>query len=382
MAATPSASVRTVDAGRPSATPTAATAAIPAARSTEGSARVTRAKPASTASVATSRGPKDRRDSSGASDHHDEGDVLPRHGQQVRQAGGPEGVGHVGRLRPVVAEGEARQQAALALGQHLGARRQRAAQAVGRGARRVARTPPDDGVDHQAARDVPVADEALVRPGTLHRADHRHPLPREAVVERGGGRGAGHRPQPAVPETHVDADAAPPVGIGVAHERHLPPHRPGVERGVEARHAALTEGGGEERQAGAHQRGRRGVRAPTERPRCDDHRRTRRQRHRREVAVDRDEGGGEDDGAEHDRPPIAHVEPPIRLASRRAPPAPTVTPWPGRGAARAWPRRCRARRAGRRPRRRDRSPRGGRRSPRPSPGRPRAAPRARPATRG
>ena len=33
-------------------------------------------------------------------------------------------------------------------------------------------------------------------------------------------------------EPHVDADAPPPVGIGVAHERHLGPHRPGVQRCV------------------------------------------------------------------------------------------------------------------------------------------------------
>jgi len=65
MAATPSASVRADEAGRPSAVPTAATAAIAVARSTEGSARVTRANIARPASVAPSRGPNRSRASTG-----------------------------------------------------------------------------------------------------------------------------------------------------------------------------------------------------------------------------------------------------------------------------------------------------------------------------
>jgi hypothetical protein len=65
MAATPRASVRSADVGRPSARPTAATDAIAVARKTDGSARVRRVNAASTASVTTSRGPKRRRISSG-----------------------------------------------------------------------------------------------------------------------------------------------------------------------------------------------------------------------------------------------------------------------------------------------------------------------------
>jgi hypothetical protein len=66
MAATPNASVRTVEVGRPSAAPTAATDAMATARSTEGSARVTSANKASTASVAANRGPNRSRVSRGA----------------------------------------------------------------------------------------------------------------------------------------------------------------------------------------------------------------------------------------------------------------------------------------------------------------------------
>ena len=66
MAATPRASARSVEAGRPIAAPTAATDAMAVARSTDGSARVSNAKPTSTARVTASRGPKRSRDSTGA----------------------------------------------------------------------------------------------------------------------------------------------------------------------------------------------------------------------------------------------------------------------------------------------------------------------------
>lgn len=64
--ATPSASARSVDAGRPTAEPTAATDAMAVARSTDGSHRVSSANPASTARVATNRGPNRSRLSTGA----------------------------------------------------------------------------------------------------------------------------------------------------------------------------------------------------------------------------------------------------------------------------------------------------------------------------
>ena len=112
---TPRARVRRVEAGRPSAVPTAATPAIAVARSTDGSARVSSAKPASTAIVARKAGAEPQPRQHRGGDHQREGDVLPRYGEKVGEAGGPEGVGHVRRLGPVVAEGDAGEKAAVAL---------------------------------------------------------------------------------------------------------------------------------------------------------------------------------------------------------------------------------------------------------------------------
>ena len=159
----------------------------------------------------------------------------------MRQAGRLEGIGHVCGLRPVIAQREPRQQAALALGQHLRAGGQGAAQPVGRRAGGPAGTPPDNRVDDEAAGDVPVAEEALVRPGPLHRSDHGHPFSGHPVVECGGGRGPRHRPQPPAAQPHVDGCAAAPVGVGIAHEGDLALDGPGFEGPRQPGHTPLAE---------------------------------------------------------------------------------------------------------------------------------------------
>ena len=231
-----------------------------------------------------------------------------------------------------------------------------------RGAGRIARPPPDHGVDDQPAGEVPVADEALVRPGGLHQPEDRHPLARQPVVEARGGRCSGDRPRAASAERTSTLTPPRPSGSGSP--------------------TSVTSAW---RRCPAERRGR---------PRCADRGRRRGGRGRRTAARARSVRDGDRGGPARrpppparspappagrcpstapraarntptpsDSPAVAHVGPPTGPGFARAPGPPAVTPSPGRAAARAWPRRYPARRGGRRRWRTARSAHGGRRSP-------------------
>ena len=323
-------------------------------------------EPGQTASVATSRGPKVSRDRPGRRSPG-RGYVLPDTARRcVRPAARKASVisAVVPGRRPA---GEPREQAALALGQHLGAGRQGAAKAVGRGVDGPARAPRDDGVDDQAAGDVPVAEEPFVRPGrgTEPITVIRSPARRSS---RAGA------PRPARPATgrsssRTSTVAPPPVGDRVTHERDLAPDGPRVEGPTQPGHAALAERCGQEQ--------RRGTPAPAGPPPC-----------RRRLPNRRRPPPGRGQGDPRRWPSTARAAanttrasttahrcslayPSGRAMSARLGPCTalcswaqlrslttrrprsgrrhTVTPSPGRAAARAWPRRCPARRAGRPP---------------------------------
>jgi hypothetical protein len=262
-------------------------------------------------------------------DRQDERDVLPAHGQQVREPGRPEGRRHVRGLLPVVPQGQAGEQCPLALGQAVGTAGQRAPQVVGGAGDGAARPPVGHGVDDQPARQMAVALAAFVTARPLDRTDDGHPLARQPVVERRGGRrpGEGAQPPPAQPD--VDGHAASPRRARVADECDLGAHGAGRERRLEPVDRPLAERDRQQRGGEAEQHRRR-----RPRPRRDgdgEHadRGAREERDPAEVPVRRGQGGGSHHGRQHHRRPVAH----------RA-----LRPWPGRGAARAWPRRCRGRR--------------------------------------
>ena len=103
----------------------------------------------------------------------------------------------VGRLVTIVPERQPGQQAGVPVRQHVGALRQRAAQAVGHPADAAARPPADHGVDLQPPRQVAVAQGRLRRPRRADLADDQDPLAGQPVVERRRWRQARVCPQPA-----------------------------------------------------------------------------------------------------------------------------------------------------------------------------------------
>jgi hypothetical protein len=179
-------------------------------------------------------------------DDEGEGDVLPGHGQQMRQAGGPEGVGHVDRLMAVVAQGDAGQQAAVALGERRRPARQRAAQAVGGPGDRVAGPPAGDRLDLQPAGEMAVAGPGVVVARRPDPADHGDPLAHEPVVEAGGRRVAGVGGQAAAVEPNVGGRSPASVRHGVADQCHLPPDRAGGQRCDQPVERALRQADGQQ----------------------------------------------------------------------------------------------------------------------------------------
>jgi hypothetical protein len=148
----------------------------------------------------------------------------------VGEAGGPESVGHVRRLGAVVAEGDAGEEAAVALRQRRRACGQGPAQAVRRPADRASRPPAPDHLDVEPARQVAMTEQRLRPAGAGDRPGDVHPLARQAVVERGRRRAPGRGPQSAPVEPDVGRDRAGAGRGRVADEHDLPGHGAGGQR--------------------------------------------------------------------------------------------------------------------------------------------------------
>ena len=250
-------------------------------------------------------GPEAEPRQQGRRDDQGEGDVLPAHGEQVGEPGAAEGVGHVGRLVAVVAEGDAREQAAVPLRQRRRAGGQRAADAVGRPGDRVARPPARDRRDLEAAGQMPVAGPSFGGARRSHGADDGDPLAHEPVVERCGRRVAGMGREPAPAEADVGARPARRVGHGIADEGDLGPDGTGGQRCPEPVERALGQGHGEQPGREHEHLGPEPAEA-AEHPGPGQHDQPRRERHPADVAVDRSEGRGERDHGEDDGPAIRH----------------------------------------------------------------------------
>jgi hypothetical protein len=274
----------------------------------------------------------------------------------VGQAGLSEVVGHLRGLAAVVAQHEAGEQGAALGGQRGGAGQQRAPDAVGQAAGRVARRPGPDLVDRQAGGHVPGGQPPPDGVGDGHEpARQPDPLPGQAVVEATGPGPAGPCLHPLAIDPHDHPQGARGLP-GVIHEGYHPRPRPHPRR-VQAGPRPVRQGRGGEGHAEAEEEGAAGGQSE------GGHRR--RHAQRQGPGGPRPAGGRQ--GHDHRRQ-LAHWvaasggRPPERgrcvrrelrssaslrcsLTGRRLRLPPT--PAPAGAGRRAWPGRCRARRAGR-----------------------------------
>jgi hypothetical protein len=238
-------------------------------------------------------------------DDQGERHVLARYSQEMGEAGGPEGVRHVGGLVAVVAQGHPGQQAAVPFGERHRAVCQRPAQAVGGAGDGIAGPPAGDGLDLQPAGEVAVSGPGLVVARRPDRADDRDPLAHQAVVEAGGRGVAGVGGQAAAVEPDVGGRSPAAVGHRVAHQRHLGPDRARGQRCHEPVERALRQAGGQQ-PGRQHQRlGPEPAEAPQQ-PRQPQHGEASCQRNPGQVAIHgRQRRHPGHDGQDH-RPAVRH----------------------------------------------------------------------------
>ena len=205
--------MRRLDAGRPRAAASSVSPAMATARSTDGSQRVRVPNRTSATSPPARRPLRRRRPRNGSEEGEDEGHVLPRYDEQVREARGPEVVGDLGPLLAVVAQDEAGEQGPP-LGRQVGrAAQQRPPEAVGQAAGHAAR-----GRQRRAGHREPGPHVAPGQPHPgvgrhgLQLAPQLHPLPRQPVAQGPGRRAAGPRLDPLPADAHVDPEGAGHLG--------------------------------------------------------------------------------------------------------------------------------------------------------------------------
>ena len=319
---TATAITRTRESGRPPMARVVASAAIADARSTDGSNRVITPNRPITASVAEQARPQPQPPQHRTDQREGEGDVLAGHRQEVGEPGAEEVVGQVGRLVPVVADDEAREQRPLAVVERRRARHQRAAQAVGQPGGRVSRPPAVHPQHAEAPAHVAGHQPRLVRqaPAPPCRAPGRPRRPGGPpgrVADDPSARASRRRPS-----SRTSIRNPPNDGVGIAEQRDLarPPSAP---RGRRARRAPAGPGRWSTSPTAATKQGERDAQPEP----CDEAARRR--------------------GATRLAPGAAR-RPPRPSATATAWRS-SITPRRGRGAPRAWPPRSRARRAAGRP---------------------------------
>ena len=172
---TATASTRTRAIGRPTVRVTAAMAAIAAALDTDGSKRVMQREQRDDGQDERQPWPQAQASADGSDHGEHEGHVLPRHRQEVGEAGAAEVVGERCGLGPVVADHQAGEERPVDRAERRRAVGQRTAEAVGEGRHRAGRRPGLDASGTESSSHV-AHDEPR------RRTDHRRELPGDADV--------------------------------------------------------------------------------------------------------------------------------------------------------------------------------------------------------
>ncbi len=251
---------RSREIGTPGIASVAASAAIAEARSTDGSKRVITPKSPITTRVAPSRGQRRRRRSSGPASARAKATFCPDTASRCVRPAPSEGVGKVGRLLPVVADDQAREERPC-----TGVE---AARRPSTSVRRspLATRPAGSPARHASTRSTDSSPEMWRatnhgRSGLdgTHRASHRDDLPGEARSQRVGGGSSSAGPRgvdapsarrrgrprsaasgrsgasPLPPRSRLDPVEAVerPLGQSAGEQRHRQPakHRPAEQRG-------------------------------------------------------------------------------------------------------------------------------------------------------